>query len=415
MIFLLIAALFSSSESAYHLLADKLTTKLTQKGRFKLYIVSIIKSPPKFLHVTLTARRFFHAATIVCFCVVGMNLASFFLLNVYWFLAIAFLVASFVTMVFGNTLPKFITEKDPQRFVQRYHFLFFVLVSLISPIFYPTLKLVHYFSDRYGISESSILMYGDKFKPPEERLDDSEKEMIESIIKFGDTTVKEVMVPRTRMICFEARTTLDQVMETIKGHGHSRIPVYEENIDNIKGILYVKDLIPHVRDGSPDLNLIPISRPAHFVPESKMIDELLRDFQKGSIHMAIVVDEYGGTEGLVTLEDVLEEIVGDIRDEHDDREYREFVRIDENTFVVDAVMSVEDFNDESSFELPLNSNYDTVGGLILFIAGKIPAEEDQYRHENFRFVVHKMDGNSLSKIRITKLDRTREVRQDTES
>jgi CBS domain containing-hemolysin-like protein len=210
------------------------------------------------------------------------------------------------------------------------------------------------------------------------------------------------MVPRTDMVCLEVDSTLSQIMELVKNKLLSRIPVYEDRIDNIIGILYVKDLLPMLGKRRKErVDLKKLARPAYFVPEQKMIDDLLRYFQQERMHMALVVDEYGGVAGLVTLEDVIEEIVGEIQDEHD-REAPLYQKIDKNTFIVDGRMSLEEINDELHLNLPTEAGVETISGFILSLLGSLPEEKETATYGKYHFVVEKVLKNRILKVRIEK-------------
>lgn len=201
-------------------------------------------------------------------------------------------------------------------------------------------------------------------------LEEEEREMIHSIFEFGETSVKEVMVPRIDMVCADSKLSARQALELIVKSGHSRIPVFKSKIDNIVGLLYAKDLLRPLQKGHKDFQILDLIREVYFVPETKMINELLREFQSKRMHMAIVVDEYGGTSGLVTLEDLLEEIVGEIQDEYDTEEKLIKV-VDKRTAEVSAKMNLHDLNEELGLDLP-DQEFDTLGGFIYDLAGAVP-------------------------------------------
>ncbi|MEK7755994.1 MAG: hemolysin family protein, partial [Planctomycetota bacterium] len=201
-------------------------------------------------------------------------------------------------------------------------------------------------------------------------VDEEEKEMIESVIELGDTRVVEIITPRTEIAALPAEADLATVLEMIRSKGHSRIPVYEETIDTILGVLYAKDLLGRAEEGP--FQLRSVMRKALFIPESKLVRDLLREFQKQKVHIAIVLDEYGGTAGLVTIEDILEELVGEIADEYETTAPATFKRIDETTFEVDAGMRIYDLNDQLNVMLPDDRDYETLGGFVFSTMGKIP-------------------------------------------
>ena len=211
-------------------------------------------------------------------------------------------------------------------------------------------------------------------------VDEEEKEMIESVIEFGDTRVEEIMTPRTEVEALPKEASLETVLETIRTKGRSRIPVYDETIDTIQGILYAKDLLRHPQDAR--FELTKIMREALFIPESKLVPELLGEFKSKKVHMAIVLDEYGGTAGLVTIEDILEELVGEITDEYEIEGPVELKRIDDRTVEVDARMRIDELNDELDVELPEDQDYETIGGFVFSTLGKIPAVGETCGHQN---------------------------------
>ena len=232
-------------------------------------------------------------------------------------------------------------------------------------------------------------------------LDQTEREMIHSIFEFGETMVREVMVPRMDMVCVEKSMPIEEVLTLVKEKGHSRIPVYSEQVDNIVGVLHVKDLLPYMRLKKEIPGLVDLVRKAYFVPESKMIDELLREFQGERTHMAIVVDEYGGTAGLVTLEDVIEEIVGEIRDEYD-KEKPLFRQVDEKVWLVDGKIDIEDLNEALGLEIPAEEDYESLGGFIFSLLGRIPDEKEEVRYQDLRLIVEKVQRQRIEKVRVVR-------------
>jgi putative hemolysin len=234
-------------------------------------------------------------------------------------------------------------------------------------------------------------------------LEEEEKEMIHGVVELADTEVKEIMLPRPDMICVEENSTLDQIREIVKKRGHSRIPIYKENIDNITGIIYVKDLFLEEAQAGKISDLSRLARKAHFVPETKKIDELLREFKRDKNHMAIVVDEYGGTAGLVTMEDILEEIVGEIQDEYD-MEVPRIQKLGDRTYRVDARVSIEDLNEELGTNIA-QTGFETVGGFIYDLVGSVPEEgrvlEYESKQMRLKIVVEKVKGQRIKTVKVT--------------
>ena len=229
-------------------------------------------------------------------------------------------------------------------------------------------------------------------------IQEEEKEMIYSIFELGDTLAREVMVPRIDVVALDVSTPLLEALEAIMEAGHSRIPIYRETIDNVQGVLYAKDLLPYLRDGRTDVPLKSILRQAYFIPETKKASDLLPDLQQRRVHMAIVVDEYGGVAGLVTIEDLLEEIVGEIQDEYDTEEpFVEFVS--DNVYLFDARLDLDDLNRLMDVALPTEDS-DTLGGFIYTELGKVPVVGDRVSYQDMDFTVESVTGRRIKKVRV---------------
>ncbi len=229
-------------------------------------------------------------------------------------------------------------------------------------------------------------------------IQEEEKEMIYSIFELGDTLAREVMIPRIDVVALDVRTPMLEALDTIMEAGHSRIPVYDETIDNVQGLLYAKDLLPYLREGRTDVPLKSILRQAYFIPETKKASDLLPDLQQRRVHMAVVVDEYGGVAGLVTIEDLLEEIVGEIQDEYDTEEpFVEFVT--DNVYVFDARLDLDDLNRLMDVSLPTDDS-DTLGGFIYSELGEVPAVGDQVVFDDMDFTVQSVTGRRIKKVRV---------------
>jgi putative hemolysin len=240
-------------------------------------------------------------------------------------------------------------------------------------------------------------------------IEEDEKEMIYSIFELGETMAREVMVPRIDIVAVESKTPVQQALDLILEKGHSRIPVYEETIDNIIGLLYAKDLLGQLRDGDATVALRDILRPAYFIPETKKADELLQDLQQRKVHIAIVVDEYGGTAGLVTIEDLVEEIIGEIQDEYDAEEpFIEVVSDDE--FIFNARVDLDDVNKLMNVELP-SERCDTLGGFIYSQLGKVPKVGDEILFDGIKIAVLSVVGRRIKKVKVTRerIERMKEV------
>jgi CBS domain containing-hemolysin-like protein len=231
-------------------------------------------------------------------------------------------------------------------------------------------------------------------------LEEDEREMIASVIELGEQPVREVMVPRIDITALPANCTVRDVLDQIIATGHSRIPIYEQHIDNIVGVLYAKDLLRHLRDGSQDAPARPLAREASYVPETKKVDELLHEMQQKRVHVAIVVDEYGGTAGLITIEDLIEEIVGEIQDEYDVEEAM-IEEISPTEAVFDARVSIRDVNDTLDLDIE-DDDFDTLGGLLYHELGKVPNVGDEVRVDGAVVTVLTTTGRRVRKVRVIK-------------
>jgi CBS domain containing-hemolysin-like protein len=235
----------------------------------------------------------------------------------------------------------------------------------------------------------------------EEEIEQDERELIHSIFEFGDTVVREVMVPRPDMVTLRSDTALEKALEIIVEAGYSRIPIYEGDADNVTGVLYAKDLLKRIHESGDHGQVVQLTRAPLFVPEQKKVAELLREMQKERVHMAIVIDEYGGTAGLVTIEDLIEEIVGEIVDEYDQEEPL-VEPLDESSIRVDAKMPIDEVNDLLGVELP-HEEWDTVGGLVFGLTGRVPLAGETVRFDSLDFKTERVSGRRIQKVVITKV------------
>ncbi len=227
-----------------------------------------------------------------------------------------------------------------------------------------------------------------------------EHAMIDAVLDLGDTLVREILVPRTEMVAVEITTPVTEVLETIIAAGHSRIPVYEGDVDHITGILYAKDLLKLWGKRPDEISIRSICRKAYFIPETKTTADLLKEFKGRRVHMAVAVDEYGGTAGIITIEDILEEIVGEIQDEHDPVEQANISRLDDGSYIFDARSHIEEVEEELHVQLP-RGEYDTLGGFISHLLGHVPAQGEQGRYGTMLFTVETADARKVSTIRVS--------------
>ncbi|MCD6396810.1 MAG: HlyC/CorC family transporter, partial [Spirochaetaceae bacterium] len=301
--------------------------------------------------------------------------------------------------------PKIFAVKNPLHFAENVSLPVTGLVKLGTPVTWLIEKIANVFLKMLNIKKEMPFMNEEELKAlidvgtEKGTLDHTEREMIHSIFEFRETTAKEVMIPRPDMICIDINTPYKKVISLIKKYGHSRIPVFQENIDNIKGLLYVKDLLPFIMDSKSVPKIESLLHKAYFIPESKRIDELLKEFQKERMHMAVVVDEYGGTAGLVTMEDIIEEIVGEIRDEYD-MEKPLIQKKDKRTWIVEGKIDIEDMNEKTGLNIPDDEGYESLGGFIFDQLGHIPVENEKVEWDNVEFIVEKIEKQRIKRVKV---------------
>lgn len=245
--------------------------------------------------------------------------------------------------------------------------------------------------------EESIEQFASQVSSEDNILEEDEREMIHGVVELGETTVKEIMVPRVDIVGIELGTSMKDVIEIIRKSGHSRIPLYRNSPDEIIGIIYAKDLLTYASKGE-EIDLSTIARKSYFIPENIKIDDLLAQMRKRKLHIAIVADEYGGTSGLVTMEDIIEEIVGEIEDEYD-FEAPPIVQISEREYLVDGTVTISDLNEELDLGLP-EEEIETVGGLIYDLVGSLPEKGQVLKYDGNEFIVHVIEGQRIVKVKI---------------
>lgn len=236
-------------------------------------------------------------------------------------------------------------------------------------------------------------------------VDEEEMEMIENVLELDETTAAEIMTPRTALVAVPVGADLQTVLKTLE-RGHSRIPVYDGTIDNIVGLLYAKDLLSLVGKDPKDFDIRGLMRPPYFVPESKTLRDLLHEFQTQKLHIAVILDEYGGTAGLITIEDILEELVGEIADEYEDTPSEHLRKIDENTYEIDARMNIGDVNSELEIRLPEEEDYDTLGGFVFSHLGYIPKAGESFEYQDLKLTIVQAEPRRVRRVRIQKSAKT---------
>jgi len=395
-ILILLSGFFSAAEAALSAYRSNYLEKLDEEKHPKKYAVmkKWLKDPNAMLTGIVIGNNIVNIlassiATVVIVNYFGNKGSS---------VALATAIMTILILIFGEISPKLMARNNSAKIAETVSVVIYVLGRILG---------VNMTSPQLMITEEDIISFVNVGNA-EGIIEEDEKEMIHSIVTLGETSAKEVMTPRTSMLAFEATKTINEVWDEIIDNGFSRIPIYEETIDNIIGILYVKDLMEHIKNNELDLPIKQFVRSAYFVPETKSIIEILKEFRGLKVHIAIVLDEYGGVVGLVTIEDLIEEIVGEIRDEYDDEDESFFKKVADNEYEVDAMTDIETINKELELNLPISEDYESLGGLIVTTTGKICEVGDEVQIDNIYLKVLEVDKMRVSKVFIRILDEVKE-------
>jgi CBS domain containing-hemolysin-like protein len=324
---------------------------------------------------------------------------------------LATVVMTLLLFVFAEVTPKTFAIQQTDRAALILAPLLAGIGRLVGPVAASLVKVANAIMPGKGLPQGPFITEHEiralaEVASDESEIEEGEKELIHSIFEFGDTIVREVMVPRPDIEGIESDKSLRDVQALVLRHGYSRIPVYEDDLDNVIGLVYAKDVLKAVYQGKGEMPLAEIVRPAHFVPEQKKIADMLREMQGLKFHIAMVTDEYGSVSGLVTLEDLLEELVGEITDEYD-REEPEIVEVSEGVFRVDGKVGIDEVNELFDVELP-DEEWDSVGGLMLGLLGSIPAEGDEVAFQNLTFKAERVQGRRIAKVLVTRQDQPKQ-------
>ena len=412
-LFILLAcsALISGAEVAFFGLSqtdvNEIGDKKTSKGKI---IVELLDRPKKLLATILIANNTINIGVVLLFNNIGDTIFTDITYVVLGLVPVRFLlevvVVTFLILMFGEILPKVYANRNRFTFAYFMAFPLRVLDFLFSPLSLPMRSTTIYLYQKLG-KQKSNLNVGHLSQALELTSEGDttmeEQKILEGIVSFGNTDTKQVMRPRIDIFALNEEMKFLEVLEEIKTHGYSRIPVFSQNMDNVLGVLYVKDLLPYI--DRKTFNWMSLIREPYFVPENKKLDNLLLEFQTKKNHLAIVVDEYGGTSGIVTLEDIIEEIVGDISDEFDDEDLV-FSKLDDFNYVFDGKTALKDFyrvakiEDEVDFEEKKGES-ETVAGFVLEIAGSFPKKGELVVFKEYQFVVESLDKKRLKQIKIT--------------
>jgi gliding motility-associated protein GldE len=399
------SALISAAEVALFGLSQTDLNEMQEKdsSRGKI-LVQLLDRPKKLLATILIANNAINIGIVLLFSSIGETIFAGidgtlrFLLEV--------VVATFLILMFGEILPKIYANRNRVQFSYFMAVPLKILSTLFTPLSAPMRSSTLYLEDKLGKQKSNLSINhlsqalelaseGDTTK--------EEQKILEGIVTFGNTDTKQVMRPRIDIFALNEKMKFPEVLEEIKKNGYSRVPVFSENMDNVLGVLYVKDLLPYIDRKS--FSWMSLIREPYFVPENKKLDDLLLEFQEKKNHLAVVVDEYGGTSGIVTLEDIIEEIVGDISDEFDDEDLI-FSKLDDLNYVFDGKTALKDFyrvtkiDDEEEFEAKKGES-ETIAGFVLEISGSFPKQGEKVLFNKYQFIVESLDKKRLKRIKVT--------------
>ena len=404
-ILLFLSAIVSGAEVALFSLSQKDIDETLQDNLPKGKIISnLLDKPKKLLATLLVANNFLNIGVVILFSFIGQNIFDDISSPVFKFILEVILV-TFLILFFAEVLPKVYASRNNIKFAKWVAYPISFLDKLLSPISLPMRSVTLYLQHKLGKQKNSFsinqLSQALELTDSEGTSKDEQK-ILEGIVSFGNTDTKQVMSPRIDIFGLEISESFEAIYPKIIEKGFSRIPVYRDNIDQIEGVLFVKDLLPHI--DKKEFDWTTLMREAFFVPENKKLDNLLKDFQSLKSHLAIVVDEYGGTSGLVSLEDVIEEIVGDISDEFDD-ENLNYSQIDEKNFLFEGKINLKDFYrivdvEEDIFESH-KGEAETLAGFILEILGNFPKKDQKIAFENCVFTIETVDKKRVKQIKVT--------------
>ena len=414
LILLLCSALISGTEVAFFSLSLTDLDTLSTDKKDEALIISLLEKPRKLLATILITNNFINILIVLLFATLAENLFGYFdyQIDVYFFqLPLRFLIevilVTFLILLFGEVLPKVYASRNALRFSKLMSKFISSVNVLLTPFSLPLISLTKWVENRLGNKNNSIsveTLSQALELTSEGATTKDEQKILEGIVNFGNTETIQIMKPRIDIFALSDEESYEEVLQKILKNGYSRNPVYQENIDNIIGVLYAKDLLAHL--DKKNFKWQELIREPFFVPENRKLDDLLGDFRERKNHLAIVVDEYGGTSGLVTLEDVIEEIVGDINDEFDDDDLS-YSKIDANNFIFEGKTTIKDFcrvlddEDEEIFE-EAKGESETLAGFLLEISGKFPKKGEKLNFKNYTFTIEAVDVRRIQQIKATR-------------
>jgi len=409
LILLACSALISGAEVAFFSLTKSDIDKgINEKSAAMEIISNLLERPKKLLATILVANNFINIAIVLLFAFLGETLFED-ITNTLGRFLLEVVSATFLILLFGEIIPKIYASRNSVKFSSFMAKPLKVLDVILSPISLPMRFVTLKIQDRFGKQYSNLSV--DQLSQALELTDNNdttqeEQKLLQGIVSFGNTDTKQVMRPRMDLFALEINTPYETIIKEIVENGYSRIPVYEESIDSIKGVLYVKDLLPHLN--KKNFKWITLLREPFFVPENKKLDDLMVEFQNKKVHLAVVVDEYGGTSGLVSLEDVIEEIVGDISDEYDDDDLI-YTKLDDNNYSFEGKTPLKDVykiigldEDVEDFE-NRKGEAETLAGFVLEISGGFPRIGSKINFKDYVFTIEALERKRIKQIKLTLL------------
>jgi gliding motility-associated protein GldE len=403
---LILSAMISGAEVAFFSLSQPELDKASEsRSNHQKMVVSLLEKPQKLLATILISNNFINILIVLIFAYIGDYVFETISSNVLKFLIEVFLV-TFLILLFGEVLPKIYASRNTLRFASFMAFPLKVTCSLLSFVSFPLMSLTNVIENKLRKKQSNLSV--EKLSQALELTSDEattkdEQKILKGIVSFGNTETSQIMIPRIDIFALSKDELYEDVVSKIVKKGFSRNPVYEENIDKIIGVLYAKDLLPYLN--KKDFHWQKLIREPYFVPENKKLDDLLKEFQEKKNHLAIVVDEYGGTSGIVTLEDVIEEIVGDISDEFDDNDLT-YSKLDANNYLFEGKTNLKDFYkilevDNAGLFDENKGESETIAGFILEIHGKFPRKNEIIKFHNYSFKIESMDKKRIIQLKVT--------------
>lgn len=408
----ILSAFFSGSEvSLFSLDRRRLKNEIKQNSLIERYLESLLEYPRRLLVTILIGNTIVNVAASIIAVSLALDFSALYGISANIALTVQIVLLTVFIVVFGELTPKVWATKNPQAFARIVAVPLYWTSVVLYPIAETLTEIIKLLVSKLKFDKSKTAILHDEISDLAElghergSIIEEEHGLINSIVGFRKVTVHEVMTPRVDMVSISNNTEFSELLEIITISGHSRIPLYEEDLDKITGIIYAKDILPYIKnlELQKHFSLHSIARKPLFIPKSKMINDLMHEFQEKKMHIAIVVDEYGGTAGLITLEDILEEIIGEIRDEYD-KEENPVVKIGENSYIVLGKLPVDDLQELLNIDLSFQTgNFETIGGMILSYAGHIPKEGYSFQMENHKFTVKEISNKRIKKVLIEKL------------